>query len=500
MAGSADEAVSFGRRIRDLAALHPESNAITLARQDGGEDALDWGTLDRWANRLARLMAARGVGAETMVCVGLYNSLEHYAATIAAWRCGACVLPLSPRMPDHEFTGMVGLLETKFVVSDRADADLSTAAVAGLRVGGAWADAELPDVTADPGKAIGSGGSTGRSKIIVDPRPWARVPGNVADVARIGFRSRDVQLVAGPLYHNSPFTWSHYGLFEDQPLVVMERFDPARAVDLIERYRCAFMFFPPIMLLRISRLPDLASRDLSSIRMIFQTAAACPVWLNRFWIERVGPEHMVEAYGSSEATGSTVMGGVEWLAHPGSVGRPDPANCAMKILDAEFNEVPAGTVGEIFFRSTKHPEPTYLYIGSPPAKSTPDGFASVGDLGYVDDDGYLFIVDRRIDMIVTGGANVYPAEVEAALTEHPSVADAAVIGLADEEWGRRVHAVIETARPGEALDEGEVTAWLRQRLTSYKLPKTYEFTDALPRDPSGKIRRSALVTEREAGG
>lgn len=490
--------VSFGRRIADLARLHPEATAITLARQDGSEDPLAWATLDRWVNRVARLMAARGVGPATMVCVGIHNSLEHYIATIAAWRCGACVLPLSPRMPDHEFSGIVGLLDTRFVVADRDGADLAKAAITALRAGGAWSGDDLPDVTAHPGKAIGSGGSTGRSKIIVDPKPWARVPGEITDIARIGFRSGDVQLVAGPLYHNSPFTWSHYGLFEDQPLVVMERFDPARAVDLIERHRCAFMFFPPIMLLRISRLPDLATRDLSSIHMIFQTAAACPVWLKRFWIDRIGPEHLVEAYGSSEAIGQTQMGGVEWLAHPGSVGRPNPANCTMKILDPDFNEVPAGTVGEIFFRPLRHPEPTYRYIGSPPARATPDGYASVGDLGYADEEGYLFIVDRRVDMIVSGGANIYPAEVEAALTEHPAIADAAVIGLPDDEWGRRVHAVIETVDPAEIPAEADLAAWLRQRLTSYKLPKTYEFTPALPRDPSGKIRRSALVSEREA--
>lgn len=490
--------VSFGRRIADLARLHPDTIAITLACQDGSADHLAWHNLDRWANRLARQMLAQDVGPDTMVCVGLYNSLEHYVASIAAWRCGACVLPLSPRMPDHEFNGIVGLLDSKFVISDRAGADLDKASVTALRSGGDWSDDDLPDVTAHPGKAIGSGGSTGRSKIIVDPKPWARIPGDVSDLAAIGFRSGDVQLVAGPLYHNSPFSWSHYGLFEDQHLVVMERFDPARAVDLIEQHRCAFMFFPPIMLLRISRLPDLAARDLSSIQMIFQTAAACPVWLKQFWIDRIGPDHMVEAYGSSEAIGSTAIGGREWLAHPGSVGRPNPANCTLQILDADFNEVPVGTVGEIFFRPTRYPAPTYRYIGSPPAKSRPDGYASVGDLGYVDEGGYLFIVDRRVDMIVSGGANIFPAEIEAALTEHPAIADAAVIGLPDEEWGRRVHAVIETISPDAVPSEAELAAWLRVRLTSYKLPKSYEFIPTLPRDPSGKIRRSALVTEREA--
>jgi bile acid-coenzyme A ligase len=492
-----DQPVSFGRRIADLAHAHPCATAITFARQDGTEDRLDWATLDRWANRVARLLATNGTGPGTMVCVGLPNSLEHYAATIGAWRCGACVLPLSPRMPDHEFDAITALLDRKIVVADRNGAILGHADIGALRHSGAHSDAALPDVTAHPGKAIGSGGSTGRPKIIVDPNPWARVPGRLSDLIAIGFRSGDVQLVAGPLYHNSPFSWSHYGLFEDQPLVVMERFDPARAVSLIERHCCAFMFLAPIMMLRIGRLPDIAARDLSSIHCVFQTAASCPPWLKRVWIDLIGPERLIEAYGSSEAIGSTRITGADWLRHPGSVGRAEPAVCALRILDADLRDVPAGTIGEIFFHPANQTEPTYRYIGSPPAKSTPDGFASVGDLGYVDEDGYLFIVDRRVDMIVSGGANVYPAEVEAALTEHPAVTDAAVIGLTDDEWGRRVHAIVEAADSKSPPTEAELSAWLRDRLSPYKLPKSYEIVGALPRDPSGKIRRSALVAERE---
>jgi bile acid-coenzyme A ligase len=215
------------------------------------------------------------------------------------------------------------------------------------------------------------------------------------------------------------------------------------------------------------------------------------------WIDLIGPERLIEAYGSSEAIGSTRITGADWLRHPGSVGRAEPAVCALRILDADLRDVPAGTIGEIFFHPANQTEPTYRYIGSPPAKSTPDGFASVGDLGYVDEDGYLFIVDRRVDMIVSGGANVYPAEVEAALTEHPAVTDAAVIGLTDDEWGRRVHAIVEAADSKSPPTEAELSAWLRDRLSPYKLPKSYEIVGALPRDPSGKIRRSALVAERE---
>ena len=484
--------VSFGRRIADLALAHPDKIAITLARQDGSEDRLSWAELDRWANRVARLLAARGVGPESMVCIGIYNSLDHYAAAYAAWRLGACTLPLSPRMPDIEFRGITGLVEQRLVIADREDADLRKADITGLRDGPGDA-AALPDVTAHPGKAIGSGGSTGRSKIIVEPKPWARVPGELTLAFVAGLRTGQTQLVAGPLYHNSPFSWSHYGLFEEQHLVVMERFDAALAVDLIERHRCQFMFLAPTMMQRIVRLPDIEARDLSSIESVFQTAAPCPPWLKRRWMELTAPEKLVEGFGSSEAAGSCRIRGDEWLAHPGSVGRPQ--NAVLRILDEGFNEVPTGEVGEIFFRPDSHPEPTYYYIGSPPAKTTPEGFVSVGDMGYVDAEGYLFLSDRRVDLIIRGGANIYPAEVEAALSEHADIADAVVVGIPHEELGKSVHAIVEP-RPGVEIDETALRTWMRARLTPYKLPESYEFMAALPRDPSGKIRRSALARER----
>ena len=489
----AEQAISFGRRLTDLAARYPDRAAITLARQDGSEDRLTWAGLEHWANRSARLLQAHGVDARSMVCIGLYNSLEHYAAAYGAWKLGACTLPLSPRMPDIEFRAITGLVEKQLVIADRDDADLGKADIGALRDGGGCDNTALPDRTAHPGKAIGSGGSTGRSKIIVDPQPWARVPGETNLALIAGMRTGQTQLVAGPLYHNSPFSWSHYGLFEEQHLVVMERFDPALAVDLIERHRCQFMFFAPTMMQRIVRLPDIERRDLSSIESVFQTAAPCPPWLKRRWMALTAPEKLVEGFGSSEAAGSCRIRGDEWLQHPGSVGRPQ--NAELKILDDDLNEVPTGEVGEIFFRPNSHPQPTYSYIGSPPAKSTPDGFISVGDMGRVDDQGYLFLSDRRVDLIIRGGANIYPAEVEAALSEHPDIADAAVVGVPHEELGKSVHAIVET-RPGAAVDETALRHWMRARLTPYKLPESYEFMSALPRDPSGKIRRSALAGER----
>jgi bile acid-coenzyme A ligase len=486
--------VSFGRRLTDLAAQFGDRTAITLARQDGSEDTLSWSDLERWSNRAARLLAANGVDAQTMVCIGIWNSLEHYAAAYGAWKLGACTLPLSPKMPDLEFDGITGLLDRKLVIADRPGGAFGLADLTALRH--AETDASpLPDITANPGKAIGSGGSTGRSKIIVDPKPWARIPGNRAhQPGNVAFRTGQVQLVAGPLYHNSPFSWGHSGLFDEHHLIVLERFDAVRAVDMIEKYRCQFMFLAPTMMQRIVRLPDIEARDLSSIECVYQTAAPCPPWLKRRWMELTAPEKLMEGFGATEAVGSCRIRGDEWLQHPGSVGRP--ANAEMKILDEDFNELPQGEVGEIFMRPFVHPEPTYRYIGAPPAKTTPDGFVSVGDMGYVDPEGYLFLSDRRVDLIIRGGANIYPAEVEAALSEHPDVADVAVIGLPHDELGKTVHAIVEP-RPGIAPDEAALRGWMKQRLTTYKMPESYEFMAQLPRDQSGKIRRSQLARERE---
>jgi bile acid-coenzyme A ligase len=248
---------------------------------------------------------------------------------------------------------------------------------------------------------------------------------------------------------------------------------------------------PPIIMRRIILLPGIQGRDLSSIQAIQSSAAPCPEWLKRAWIDLIGAEKVHEVYGSTEGIGATMIRGDEWLEHPGSVGRP--VSCELRILDEEGNDLPAGEVGEIFMRPLAEGGPTYRYIGAPAAKATPDGFASIGDLGWLDDDGYLYIADRRTDMIVSGGANVYPAEVEAALSEHPALADCAVVGQPDEEWGRRVHAIIQPHDPDNPPSVAELDRHCRERIASYKVPKTWEFVHELPRNEAGKIRRSALA-------
>jgi bile acid-coenzyme A ligase len=486
---------TFGARVAALAAEHPEKAAIIFLPQQGEERVVTWREFDRATNRIARLLAERGVHQGSTVVVGVWNSPEHMMVTAAAWKLGALMLPLRAILPPFERDGILEIAEPALVFADWEGMVYPVLRPAELSLADRYDDAPLPIDPPHPGKAIASGGSTGRSKIVVDctshpVRGSARGP-------RLGEAYGQVQLLCAPLYHNSPFLNAYRGLAEDNTIVLMERFDAARAVDAIERHRVNYAYMPPIIMRRIIMLPDVHERDFSSIQAIHSSAAPCPPWLKRAWIDLIGAEKVYEVYGSSEGIGAAIIRGDEWLAHPGSVGRP--VACDLRILDAEGNALPPGEVGEIYTRPTLTNGPTFRYIGGATISTTPDGFYSVGDLGWVDDEGYLFIADRRVDMIVSGGANVYPAEVEAALHDHPALADLAVIGVPDEEWGRRVHAIIQPTDPAHPPEVTDLDAWARGRITSYKVPKTYEIVAELPRNEAGKIRRSALVAERESG-
>ncbi len=493
------EPVSWGRRISILASIHPDAPAIHFSPAGGPERIVTWQELDRTSNRWARRFQELGLDETGLLMIALPNCPEHYFATYAGWKLGALVLPTRSNLPPAERDQILEVANPALVVGTWEGIAYPQVSPDELHALGDYSDEPLSDKIPQPGKAIGSGGSTGRSKVIVDPKPMAAIPGELARIHwRKGLIPRQIQLVTGALYHNSPFTWSHFGLFEDHTLILLDRFDAARAVDLIERYRVNFAFLAPTMMKRIIDLPDVHERDFSSLNRIFQTSAPCPPWLKRAFMDLIGPEKLFESFGSSEAVGSCSITGPEWLEHPGSVGRPQ--NAVLKILDENFQEVQTGTVGEIFMRPLNTDEPTYYYIGSPPAKTSPEGLISVGDMGWVDEEGYLYLADRRADLIISGGANIYPAEVEAVLSQHPEVVDVVVVGVPDDEWGKRVHAIIHPRDINNRPSISDLDAWTRQHISSYKAPKSYEFMHELPRDGAGKIRRTQLAAERAEGG
>ena len=252
--------------------------------------------------------------------------------------------------------------------------------------------------------------------------------------------------MASPLYHTNGFVLGLSALVCGDQVVLMARFDPALVLDLIERYRIDAATMVPTMLGRIVRVPGVTERDLSSLSYVRAGGGPCPPWLARTWIDLVGPDRFLIGYGASERIGGTTITGRQWLDHPGSVGRP--VGVSVRIVGDDGRDRPTGEVGDIYMRAADEARwPPFEYRGAQSASVTDDGFIGVGDVGWLDDDGYLYIADRRTDLIVSGGANVYPAEVEAALGEHPQVADVVVIGLPDPEWGQRVHAVVQPADP-----------------------------------------------------
>lgn len=494
----AESVISWGKRLSDVSAEFPSDPALVFVPESGPEDVRTWRELDMNAWRLAHALAARGVGESALVMLALPNSALLVELFYAVWRLGACTLPVNAALPARE---------SESLLAAAAESGRDVVVVSMTPMGGGarhvlvsdlgdWrrtAPEPMPDRVPCPGKAIGSGGSTGRSKIIVDPGPWARSL-DASDLTPVGFRPRYRQLVLGPLYHNAPFGCLTLGLFFQHTVTLMERFRAARALDLIREHQIDWLFLVPTHMKRIAELPEFATADLSSLQAFYHSGASCPAWLKRIWMDRIGPEHVFELYGAAENVGATVIDGREWLDHPGSVGRPQPGT-EVKVLDSERREVPLGTVGEIFLRDRVRPDATYTYWGSAPAATSVDGLVSLGDLGWVDEHGYLYLADRRRDLIITGGSNVYAAEVEAVLSQHPAIADVAVLGLPDAEWGHRVHAVIELA-PGATLTGTAVRDHCKENLSYYKVPKTVEFIQQMPRDASGKIRRSAMVEER----
>lgn len=492
------ELTSPGRRLTEYAAERPDEPAVTFVRNDGSEQTLSWVQLEAAANRLAHRLAERGVDDSSFVAILLPNSVEHVVATQATWKLGACAMPISPSLPAPERDAFLDLAKPAAIVAAQALAGSDHDTLPIEEVIATDGDATPPpDRIPAPWKAVGSGGSTGRPKLIVAPGAFAVPAGSphpLAALTQLG--DRDIVYLPGPLYHNQTFLSTAIALFSGATVVLNERFEATRALDVIERLGVTYTSLVPTMMGRMLRVADVADRDLSSLRVVMHMAAPCPDWVKRGWIDLVGAERVLEVWAATELTGITLIRGDEWLAHPGSVGKP--VMTEVRILDDKGEELPQDEVGEIYSRMAT-PGESYAYLGADPLPETEAGLRSVGDLGWLDADGYLYLADRRSDLIISGGANVYPAEVEAVLSEHVGVADVVVVGLTDDDLGQRVHAIVQPDNTSaDTLTAESLDAFCRERLAAYKCPRGYELVEALPRGESGKVRRGALRTEREA--
>ena len=477
--------VSFAKRLTDLAHEAPDRAVVTC-----GDVRLTRGELDAAANRLARDLAQGGVGVGDMVTVALPNSVDWFVAFAAAWKVGATPQPVSSRLPRPELEAIVELARPAVVVGveDGSFEDVRCLPL-GYRPPAALDDSPLPDVVSPAWKAPTSGGSTGRPKLIVSGDP------SVVDLdgpVPLRITPGGCMVMPGPLYHNGPLIWSCQALLWGDHVVVLPRFDAEGTLAAIQEHRADIVYLVPTMMKRIWRLPEEVREayDLTSLQVVWHLAEPCPDWLKQVWLDWLGPDRILELYGGTEGQASTVITGSEWLAHRGSVGRP--AAGEILITDPEGTPLPVGEMGEVWLRSTRD-RPTYRYLGAE-ARTREGGWESLGDMGRVDEEGYLYLGDRMQDMILTGGSNVYPAEVEAALQEHPLVRSCCVIGLPDEDLGQRIHAIVEA--DVEQVRQDELLRFLGERLVRYKVPRTIELVQEALRDDAGKVRRSQLRAER----
>ncbi len=484
-----NEPISLGARLRHHAATQPERPAVS-----DKDRTVTWAELDARTDALARGLLAAGVRHGDLVTIGLSNSVDFIEACWGLWKMGATPQPISHRLPQAEADAVMDLAQTPILIagpglhSHKPRHDVTS--LLALDPGGP----PPPDTIAPVYKAPTSGGSTGRPKLILSGSPGVFIPPEEGGIGAWGIVGEDTAIMPGPLYHNGPFVTSVSAINMGAHLVILPRFDAEATLKAIHDHRGSWIYLVPTMMGRIWRLPEAtrAAYDIRSLRMMWHLAAPCPAWLKEAWIDWLGPEVVMELYGGTEGQSATIITGAEWLAHRGSVGRPVFGE--MRAVDAHGNTLPPGEIGEIFMRPTPGGPKTYAYRGAE-ARAIDDGWESLGDIGWFDEDGFLYLADRRTDMILVGGSNVYPAEIESALDEHPAVQSSAVIGLPDDDLGNRIHAIVQ---PRGALSEADLRTHLAARLVTYKQPRSFEFVEGNIRDDAGKVRRSQLREERLA--
>ncbi len=491
--------VSYGRRLTMLAAQHADDDvAVVFAAEDGGEQPITWKELEDRSNQVAHFLADRGVGQDDVVVVAapqLTRTSLLGVRRLEARRVGAAPALGPAGMERDRLLAVAREANGKVVVAGWENAAPGTVTPDDIEATrNLSTDPPEPDGIPPYTRLIATSGATGSPKIVVTPSPGVMAVDDQLTQVMQARRGRAVShdVTAVPRERVRLRVQPALGEQPDRAHGAVRR--RAAAVDLIERYHIAYTCMVPTMLMRVARLEDVQARDFSSIERIVYGGASIPEWVVRAWFELVPPERFAFTYGGSEGHGLVMTTGDQWLEHPGTVGKPLFGEA--KILDEDGNELPTGEIGEIYLGAAV-PAPASATSASPLPRAAASGFGSFGDMGYVDEDGFIYIADRRRDMIVTGGANVYPAEVEAVLTEHPGVLDVVVVGLPDPEWGHRVHAIVEARRiPRDPPTTDELREHSKARLSSYKVPKTYETVERIPRSAAGKVNRSALVEER----
>lgn len=485
--------------------MHPSGTVVTFA------------DLEARANRLAHHFRRHGFVEGDTVAILMENNEHMHAVMWAARRSGLYYVPINTHLTSAEAAYIIDNSNAKGIVGSAAlrktleglGAELPNGLPEFLLI----ADGDLdgwqryPEcVAGHPDTPIAdeiegdllqySSGTTGRPKGIkreLPHLPPAEAPGLMTMLVEVWMQPDSVYLSPAPLYHTAPSVWSMTVQAAGHTTVVLEKFDAEGALDAIERYGVTHGQFVPVMFTRMLKLPEAVrkSYDVSSLKRVIHAAAPCPVEIKKQMIDWWGPI-IDEYYASSEAHGSTLISAEEWLTHPGSVGRPMTGS--LHICDEDGNELPPGEPGEIYFEGGH----AFEYLNDPDKTAKAQnkhGWMTVGDIGYVDEEGYLYLTDRRHHMIISGGVNIYPQEAENMLVTHPKVLDAAVFGVPDDEMGQRVHGVVQTVDPADATPEfgDELIAWLRDCLAHYKCPRSITFESQLPRTDTGKLYKQELI-------
>jgi acyl-CoA synthetase (AMP-forming)/AMP-acid ligase II len=501
------------------AASTPDKPAIIMA--PSGE-VVTFSQLDARANRLAHLFRSLGLAKGDCIAYLVENQPLAIELSFAAARSGLFFVPISTRLKSDELAYIIENSHAKAFFTTAGFATLAESVqallpphtalfIAGAQIGGyqrlesaVAAQPELP--ICDPCEGEGffySSGTTGRPKGVKRPLPQTPFdslsPFDRRVQAAYGFEQEMVYLTPAPLYHAAPLTFSLAAIGFGGTLVVMEKFDAEQALAAIERYRVTHSQWVPTMFARILKLPPEIRQayDVSTLKLAIHAAAPCPPDIKRQMIAWWG-DAIVEFYSGTEGVGLCIVGAKEWLAHPGTVGKA--VSGEIHICDDDGNELPAGQPGLIYF-SGGNP---FSYHGDPEkteAAKHRNGWATLGDGGYLDAEGYLYLTDRKDFMIISGGVNIYPAETESVLINHPAVTDVAVIGVPNEEFGEEVKAIVQPANwqdAGPAL-VAELINYCRERLADVKCPRSVDFVDELPRLPTGKLQKKLIRAPYWAG-
>jgi acyl-CoA synthetase (AMP-forming)/AMP-acid ligase II len=500
----------------------PDHPALIMA---GSGETLSFRTLDERSNRLAQLLHARGLRRGDHLAIFTENHPVFFDAMWAAYRSGLYWTPINSHLTPDEAAYIASDCGARALVTTTALGEAAAALLERVRIeirlmahtGGALVpgyEAYEPAVAVHPAVPLAeeyegwqmmySSGTTGRPKGILPPLPDLR-PGDphpLADASRnlFGFGEDTVYLSPAPLHHAAPSVTSAIVQRWGGTVVCMERFDAEQCLAAIERYRITHAQFVPTMFVRMLKLPEAVRRryDLSSLRIAQHAAAPCPVDVKRQMLEWWGPI-IYEYYSGSENSGGTSITPVEWLAHPGSVGRAMSGK--IHILDDDGRELPPGEAGGVWFETQN---PRFVYHNDPEKTAqtwNERGWSTLGDVGYLDEEGYLYLTDRKAFMIIAGGANIYPQEAENVLIGHPKVMDVAVIGVPDPDMGEAVKAVVQPVDWSDAGPEleAELIGYVREHLAHYKCPRTVDFERELPRLENGKLYKRRIKDRYWAG-